>query len=572
MLIRRFISYYSPHRGLFLLDMATATARSVMAVLIPFLITRVLKVHLPAGDTHAIVMHLAACLALVIGMTAASYINTRWGHALGARIETDMRADLFAHLQKLSFTYFDNTKTGHIMSRISNDLFTIAEIAHHGPEDLLISLAIIVGSFGVMFTYNPALAAIAFVPLPIMIAWGGFNRHRLREGYRHVRQRIADINSSVENSIQGIREVKSFTNEEYEMDKFGDVNAEFRDAKERMYGALARFHSGMLFIHELYFLAIVGAGAFLIHRGSLDLAVLLGFFLYIRFIMKPIQRLTNFAEQYQQGAAAFERFVEIMDVEPEIQDRPNAVSIDRVAGDIDIQDVSFTYSQSSDWVLENINVTVPAGKMIALVGESGAGKSTLASLIPRFYEPGKGRILIDGHDILDLKQRFLRAHVGIVQQNVFLFDTTVRENIMFGNPDSSEEEFIDAMKKANIYDFVQALPDGPDTVVGERGVKLSGGQKQRVSIARVFLKRPEILIFDEATSSLDTESETLIQQAMALLCENVTTIVIAHRLSTVRNADRIYVLRSGKIVEQGNHEELLAANGYYKELYSGALF
>ena len=571
-MLKRFISYYSPHKGLLYLDMGTAIVRAAMAVCIPLIITRILRVYLPDNNLQMIIISMVILFFLVVGITFAGYINTKWGHILGTRMETDMRTDLFAHLQKLSFTYFDNTKTGHIMSRISNDLFKISEVAHHSPEDLLLSTAIIIGAFVVMFQYNAMLSIVAFIPLPIMLAWGALYRTRLRQGFRKVRKRVADINSSVENSIQGIREVKSFTNEEYEMDKFDGVNLEFRFAKEKMYGAMAGFHAGMLFIREGYFLLVMGAGTFMIHMGKLDLPTLVGFFMYTRFIMKPINRLVAFAEQYQEGSAAFERFVEIMDIEPDILDRSDAISPDRLEGEISIQDLCFKYNPSTDWVLKDLNLTVPIGKTVALVGESGAGKSTLAALIPRFYETSQGSIKIDGHNILDLKQRFLRKHVGIVQQNVFLFDSTVRENIMFGNPAASEEQFIDAMKKANIFDFVMELSDGPDTLIGERGVKLSGGQKQRVSIARVFLKKPEILIFDEATSSLDTESETLIQDSMSILCENVTTIIIAHRLSTVINADCIYVLRKGGIVEQGTHKELLAANGYYKDLYSRALF
>ena len=571
-MFKRFISYYSPHKRLLYLDMGTAIVRAAMAICIPLIITRVLRVYLPANDLRMIIISMLILFCLVVGITIAGYINTKWGHILGTRMETDMRTDLFAHLQKLSFSYFDNTKTGHIMSRISNDLFKISEVAHHSPEDLLLSTAIIIGAFTVMFHYNPLLSVIVFLPLPLMLVWGAFYRTRLRRGFQRVRKRVADINSNVENSIQGIREVKSFTNENYAMSKFDGVNMEFRSAKEKMYGAMAGFHAGMLFIREGYFLVVMGAGSFMIYLDKLDLPTLVGFFMYTRFIMKPIDRLVAFAEQYQEGSAAFERFVEIMDIEPDIQDRPNATTFDSVKGEISIQDLCFKYSASAELILKNVNLTIPFGKTIALVGESGAGKSTLASLIPRFYETEHGSIKIDGHDILDLKQRFLRKHIGVVQQNVFLFDSTVRENIMFGDPDASEEQLVDAMKKANIFDFVMALPDGLDTLVGEHGVKLSGGQKQRVSIARVFLKKPEILIFDEATSSLDTESETMIQDSMSILCENVTTIIIAHRLSTVINADCIYVLRQGSIVEQGTHKELLAANGYYKDLYSRALF
>lgn len=395
----------------------------------------------------------------------------------------------------------------------------------------------------------------------------------MRKGFRAVRRKIADINSSVENSVQGIREVKSYANEEAELDKFEEVNCTFRLAKENMYGVMGLFFSGMGFLVQSYILVIIAGGVLLIHLDTgFTVADLLTFVLYIYFILKPINRLISFAEQYQQGAASFERFIEVMDIEPDIVDRRDAYDFEPVKGRIELSNVSFNYSGAPGMVLDDVSIDIPASKTIAIVGESGAGKSTVASLIPRFYEPKAGVVSIDGHDVMGLKQRFLRRNIGLVQQNVFLFDSTIRENIMYGNVRATEEELFEAAKKANIYDFIMSLPDGFDSLVGERGVLLSGGQKQRISIARVFLKDPAVFIFDEATSSLDTESEALIQKSLELLSRNRTTIIIAHRLSTVKRADFIYVLRRGKVVEKGTHKELLENKDYYHSLYSMNLF
>jgi len=511
---------------------------------------------------------LVTMLAIILFKTLFTYIRMKWGHILGVRMEYSMRADIFQHLQKLSFTYYDNVKTGHIMSRISNDLNRIAEVAHHAPEDFVISIFIIIGAFIAMFTFNTQLALIALIPLPALLFWGLTYGRKMKGGFRLVRKKIADINSSVENSVQGIREVKSFSNEDLEIRKFHDVNYHFRLAKEKMYGIMATFYSGMNFLTDFYYLTVIGGGAYLIYHESIDVIDLLAFTLYINFMLNPINRLINFAEQFQQGAASFERFIEIMDIEPDIKDKKGAFPLKNVAGKISIQDLTFKYEKSQDWILQNINIQIPANKTIALVGESGAGKSTLVSLIPRFYEPQKGSIKIDDKDIMDLTQNSLRQNIGIVQQNVFLFDTSIRENIIYGKPDTSEEEMIEAARRANILDYILSLPEKFDTLVGERGVKLSGGQKQRISIARVFLKNPPILIFDEATSSLDTESESFIQKALEELSQNRTTIIIAHRLSTVRNADLLYVLKDGRIVESGDHEKLIGEKGYYYTLYT----
>ena len=570
-LLKRFVSFYAPHKPLFALDMLTGFTQAGFKILIPLCVHQILKEYLPSENYTLVVTFICIVFALAALAAFANYLNVKWGHILGARMETDMRGDLFRHLQKLSFSYFDNTKTGHIVSRMSNDLFTVSEIAHHGPEDLFISLCTMIGAFSIMFCINPQLALIALIPLPLLFTWGMIYRKRMRSSYSHIRKRIADINSSVENSIQGIREVKSFANEDLEISRFDDVNSEFRQAKEKMYSVMAGFHAGMMLIIHSYRLIIISGAVLLIAYGQVDMIDLVTFLLFIPYILEPVRRMVNFAEQFQQGAASFERFVEVMDIDPEIQDSENAIALDDLKGSIVFEDVSFKYSPETDDILKNINIEVREGRTVALVGESGAGKTSLAALIPRFYEPRKGRVLIDGHDIAELKQDFLRDNIGIVRQSSFLFDSSIADNILFGNPTATREEVIKAALNANILEFIESLPDGFDSMVGEHGVKLSGGQRQRLSIARVFLKNPPILIFDEATSSLDTESESLIHKSMEKLCEDRTTIIIAHRLSTVKNADIIHVLKNGEIVESGSHDELIAKKGAYYKLHTTQL-
>lgn len=571
-MLKRFLNYYKPHKGLFILDMSVAVLASVMLIIFPYLTRMLLKDYLPQKDTSMIFFLLAIILVICILTAYFSYIRIKWGHILGTRMEYDMRNHIFRHIQKLSFNYFDNVKTGHIMSRISNDLNYITEVAHHAPEDLMISSAIIIGAFSFMFSFNMKMAFISLIPIPIMLLWGIGIGRKLKEKYRDIKEKIANINSSIENSVQGIREVKSYANEDLEIDKFQAVNTDFRKSKENAFTLMGIFHSVMRFLRDLYYLIVIIGGAWLIYRNELDVSDLVAFLLYVGIILPPIDRLINFVEQFFQGLTSFERFIEIMDIEPDIQDKKDAYSISDVKGEIAINNITFKYNESHENILSDISLNVKAGQSIAIVGESGAGKSTIVSLIPRFYEPTHGSILIDSHNIMNLKQQVLRENIGIVQQNVFLFDTTIRENILYGKPDATEEELINAAKNANIYDFIINLPDGFDTLVGERGVKLSGGQKQRVSIARVFLKNPAILIFDEATSALDTESEKLIQQSMIELSKNRTTIIIAHRLSTVKHVDTIYVMRKGQIEESGSHTKLIKQKGYYYNLYSRDLF
>ena len=571
-MLKRFLRYYVPHKWLFILDMSVAFLSAGITLLIPTFTRNLLKTHIPEKNYSTIITILIVMFFIIILKTIFTRIRIKWGHILGVRMEFDMREHFFRHIQKLSFSYFDNVKTGHIMSRISNDLNMIAEVAHHAPEDFLIAIVMIVGAFSVMFSFNPTLAMTTFIPMPFLLTWGVIYGGRMKQGFRTLRKRIADMNSSVENSVQGIREVKSFANERVEIDRFNQVNVHFKNAKEVMYDLMATFHSGMNFFHDLYLIWVVAWGAVLIYKEMIGIADLLAFIMFINYILDPIQRLVNFMEQFQQGAASFERFVEVMDIEPEIEDKKNAFTPANCKGDIQVKNVSFSYPGHDSVVLNDISLNIPAGKTIALVGESGAGKSTLISLIPRFYECTNGQILLDNNNILDLTQDFLRKNIGIVQQNVFLFDTTIKDNILYGNPYATDEQIVKAAKDANIYDFIMSLPDNFETLVGERGVKLSGGQKQRIAIARVFLKNPPLLIFDEATSSLDNESEAFIHQSMIELSKNRTTLIIAHRLSTVQNADLIYVMQKGKIIETGTHQELIKQESYYFSLYTKTLF
>ena len=569
-MIKRFCAFYRPHKPLLALDLSMAFIRALCAILIPLVTHRLFQL---GGASPAEFAGMAALLiALVIALSLSAFNNIKWGHVLGTRIETDMRGILFRHLQKLSFSYFDRTKTGHIMSRLSNDLFTISEVAHHVPEDMFLAAFTISGAFGCMFWINPALAWIALIPLPVMVLCGILFQKRFRANVRVMRRRVADINANIENSIQGIREVKSFAREHHAVAQFDEVNHDFRESKETMYHTMAAFHSTMTGLIHTHEILITIAGAVMVFSEMATIADVLVFLMFARFMTKPIDRMVNFVEQFGQGAASFERFTEIMDIEPDIQDRPNPVEPEHVTGTIQIRDLTFAYDGNDAHVLKQVSMDIPAGQTVALVGESGAGKSTLAALIPRFYEAREGSIAIDGVNVLDLRQQFLREQIGIVQQSPFLFDTTIRDNILFGNREASEEALVAAAEQANILDFIQSLPDGFNSSVGEHGVKLSGGQKQRISIARVFLKNPPVLIFDEATSALDTESEQLIQDAMERLCKNRTTIIIAHRLSTVKHADTIYVLRDGEVVEHGAHKELTELNGYYHTLYTKSLF
>ena len=549
--------------------MAMATLSSVLSIISPLLVRKVLALIGVEGALSTIVILLSAVLAFYALGSLFSYIRIKWGHYLGVWIENDMRRDLFNHLQKLSFSYFDRHKTGDIMSRISNDLFNIAEVAHHGPEDVVISLLTIIGAYLLMFIINAPMATVSIIPLPVMAIYGIVFNRKLKKRNRAIRKSISEINVTAENSIQGIREVKAFSQEGFQEKKFSSSNEKLKNSSEQMYSSMAQYHAGMEFMRQLYYFITIAGGIILIMKGTMDTADLTTFILYVSVVLPPIDRLINFTEQFTQGIASFERFIEIMDTSPDITDAANAKPLEVKNGDIKYSDVSFSYTEGEkEIVIDGLDLHIPGGKRVALVGESGAGKSTTVSLLARFYERSGGMITIDGQDINTVTQDSLHKSIGFVQQNIFLFDSSIRENLRYGKSDATDEELWHALEWANLADFVRSLPEGLDTQVGEHGTRLSGGQKQRLSIARVFLKNPPILVFDEATSSLDTESETLIQSAFNRLSKGRTSIIIAHRLSTVIDCDIIFVLDKGRVVEKGTHDELIAQKGLYYKLYS----
>jgi ATP-binding cassette subfamily B protein len=551
--------------------MLCATALSGIDLLFPVMVRFLLDdvyVLKDAGTILHYVMYSGLALLLMYVIRYfCQYFITSWGHIMGARMETDMRRDLFEHLQKLSFSYYDNNSTGKLMSRIVTDLFDISELAHHGPEDLFISVLKIVGSFIILLTINVQLTILLLIFTLAMIYFSYFYNKKMSNVFMRNKEKIANVNAIIQDSLSGIRVVKSFANEGIENKKFEKGNMEFLETKEDNYFVMGRFFSGNNFFQGLLYLSVVLAGGIFISNGSLKSSDLVVYILYINTYLNPIDKLVNFTEQFQRGVTGFERFLEIMNTQPDIVDRKNAVSLKNSKGDIEFKNVSFSYNDKNN-VLESINVKISAGKTVALVGPSGGGKTTFCSLIPRFYEINRGSITIDGVDIRDIKLKELRSTIGIVQQDVYMFAGSIRENISYGRPGATEEEIIEAAKQANIHDYIMSLEEGYDTYVGERGVKLSGGQKQRISIARVFLKNPKILILDEATSALDNESEKFIQKSLEDLSKNRTTLVIAHRLSTIKNADEIFVLTDDGIKERGGHEELLKRNGVYAHLYN----
>ena len=568
--LKKLASYYRPYLPLFLADMFFAILGAGVTLAIP-LIVRYITNHvitLEAGAAlHKIAILGLLMLALVAVEWFCNYFISNYGHVMGAKIEYDMRAEIFGHYQKLSFSFFNNQKVGQLMSRITSDLFDISELLHHGPEDLVISIIKIFGSFLILFGIDVKLALVAFAFVPLMLLYALYFNTRMKRAFKRNRVKIAEINSQIEDNLSGIRVVKSFANEAVEQEKFKEGNQGFLAAKKNSYLYMAGYHSGLQALTTLITIAVLVAGAALITDGQVAVADLVTFLLYINTFTEPVKKLINFTEQFQNGYTGYERFMEMMAIEPDIADCLDAVELKGVKGDISFDNVSFHYEENTETVLNHINLEVKAGSYMALVGASGAGKSTLCSLIPRFYDVSGGAVRIDGQDIRKVTLKSLRSQIGIVQQDVYLFVGTVMDNIRYGKPGASREEVVEAAKNANAHEFIMNLPNGYDTDIGQRGVKLSGGQKQRLSIARVFLKNPPILIFDEATSALDNESERVVQESLEKLARNRTTFVIAHRLSTIRNAEKILVLTDTGIEEEGTHKELLEKNGIYAKLY-----
>ena len=567
--LKKMISYYKPYLGVFWADMFFATVSAAVALVIP-LVIRYVTSTLIYMEPQAILGQIRWIALMLFALVAVDcysrFFIANQGHVMGAKIEYDMRAEIFAHFQKLSFSFYDDQKVGQLMSRITTDLFDITELMHHGPENIILSLIKIIGAFVILMSIKPALALAAFAVLPFMFLFAYYMNGKMRRAFRSNRERIADINAQIEDNLSGIRVVKSFANEDIEKEKFRQGNEGFLRAKKNSYYYMGSFSAGLGTFTTLIQVNVILAGVILIAKGSVDISDLVTFLLYISVFTEPVRTLIDFTEQFQNGYTGFERFQEIMAIEPDIADKEDAKELVNVKGDI-FEDVSFQYEENTECVLNHINLNVPAGAYMALVGSSGAGKSTLCSLIPRFYDVTAGAVKIDGCDVRDIRLKSLRDHIGIVQQDVYLFVGTVFDNIRYGKPDATREEVIEAAKNANAHDFIMSLPNGYETDIGQRGIKLSGGQKQRLSIARVFLKNPPILIFDEATSALDNESEKVVQDSLEKLAKNRTTFVIAHRLSTIKNAQRILVLTEEGIAEEGTHEELLEKGGVYEKLY-----
>ena len=565
-MLKRFIAYYRPHKLIFTLDMLASLLVALVGIVYPIITREMLNELIPNKQYRMIVYAGIGLLVLYIVRMLLNFFIQYYGHVMGVRMQAQMRSDMFRHLERLPYSFYDNHETGKIMSRMTSDLMDISELAHHGPENLLISSISVVVSFVYLSTINIWLTLIIFACVPFLILIASVLRKRMRNAFMESRVSTAQINASLESSISGIRVTKAFTNAEKEEEKFQEGNGMFVNARRKAYKAMGQFHSMTSFITDIFNVIILIAGGFFLYDGQISFGDYSAFVVSVGLFISPVMTLINFMEQYQTGVTGFERFIEIMDEAPE-EDTPGAVDIGEVEGDIELRHVSYRYDESNP-VLNDLSLKVGKGQTYALVGPSGGGKTTICHLIPHFYDCVDGEILIDGKELHTVTMASVRRNIGIVQQDIYLFNASIRDNILYGRLDATEEEVIEAAKRANIHDFVMTLENGYETVIGERGVRLSGGQKQRLSIARVFLKNPPILILDEATSALDNTTEILIQQALDELCKGRTTIVVAHRLSTIKNADEIAVIADGRIVEQGNHEQLMEMGGTYAELYS----
>ncbi|WP_293961055.1 ABC transporter ATP-binding protein [uncultured Fusobacterium sp.] len=564
-MLKKFVSYYKPYKKLFFLDLFVATISALCDLFYPMITREIANNSIPNREIRAIGIFAGVLLVIYLIKMLCAYFMQYWGHLVGVGMQADMRRDIYKHLQNLPIRYFDNNQTGSIMSRIVNDLQDISELAHHGPEDLFISFFMIIGAFAMLIRINIQLTLIIFCLLPLILLYSMFQRKRLLAVFMKTREKTGDINARLQNSISGIRVSKAFVINENERERFEKDNQKFVEAKSKSYKIMAEYTAGVGFLTDLLDYVVLIFGGLFTYWGKIGIGDFLAYLLYIKIFTQPIKRLIAFVEQFQNGMSGFKRFMELIGEEEE-GDKIDAIDMGKVEGEIDLQNVSFDHEDKS--VLKNISLKISKGKMLALVGPSGGGKTTLCNLIPRFYNIKSGDIKIDGKSIYDVKLESLRKNIGIVQQDVFLFTGTIKENILVGNSEATDEEVMIAAKKANIHDLIMEMPEGYNTFVGERGVKLSGGQKQRIAIARIFLKNPPILILDEATSALDNITERLIQNSLEELCKGRTTIVVAHRLSTIQNADEIIVLTDNGIEERGTHQELLANKGFYHKLYN----
>ena len=564
-LLKRFLAYYKPHKTVFTMDMAASLLVSIIGIAYPIVTRTMLNDLIPNRNYRMVVIFGLTLLCLYFCKMMLNFFIQYYGHIMGVRMQAQMRSDMFNHLEKLPYSFYDNNETGRLMSRLTNDLMDISELAHHGPENIIISSISIVTSFVYLSTINLPLTLIIFACIPFLIVISMTLRKKMRQAFMDSRKSIAKINAALESSISGIRVTKAFTNADKEREKFEEGNTAFVNARRAAYKAMGQFHSGNTFVTDIFNVVVLIAGGLFLYNGTIRFGDYSAFIVSVNMFITPVMTLIGFMEQYQNGVTGFERFLEVMDAEPE-HDAEGAHDVDRLDGRIEFRNVTYSYDESKG-VLDNVSLTIEKGKKFALVGPSGGGKTTLCHLIPHFYDVTDGQIFIDGQELHTLTLKSLRRNIGIVQQDIYLFNASMRDNILYGRLDATDEEVIEAAKRANIHDYIMSLPEGYDTQIGERGVRLSGGQKQRLSIARVFLKNPPILILDEATSALDNTTEILIQQALDDLCHGRTTLVVAHRLSTIKNADEIAVVADGKITEQGTHDELIALGGTYKELY-----